>query len=207
MARTKKPLKKIPRPTESEVNEILQRCGFYIHKGMELEDDLIKTGWQAEPGESPGEPDWPGKLSDLSTQEIKDSYDMYLAWYNYLSNEVGRVAVKIRTAKEWAKLVEAEVNLVSNTLSELSNAEIRKSWMLTHPAYMHARSEFIYFKTRYEEQEARIAKCKKNMSRLNRELWDRSQKKDGDVALFSADEIEESAAAKHRHFFKKLKND
>ena len=142
----------------------------FLELREQLEGALVKTGFNPAPNPPSKEPRVVGSLSDASDRELKNLYDSFLAFYDYLTDELTRCEVYLETTKERADTVHASIILEANKQKELTNAEARKSYVITHPAHIAAKKDYLYFKQLYSAQEQRRKKMSKSMDRLYREL-------------------------------------
>jgi len=150
--------------------DILSIGDPFLELREQLEGALINTGFNPASNPPSKEPRVTGSLSDASDRELKNLYDSFLAFYDYLTDELTRCEIYLETTKERADTVHASIVLEANKQNDLTNAEARKSFVLTHPAYIAAKKDYLYFKQLYSAQEQRRKKMSKSMDRLYREL-------------------------------------
>jgi len=140
-----------------------------------IEKDLKSTGFNPDPEPPSKEPRFPRNLSQMGTSEIKELYDDYMSWYEYLTDQLSQdqaflTVAKARLDTVWA---EATKRVVKN--KEATNADLRKAFIQTDLEYMGANQDYIYFKSKLSVQVERRDKVKKSMDRIGRELWFRTQ--------------------------------
>ena len=106
---------------------------------------------------------------------MKDLYDEFLAFYEYLTDNIVRCLGFVSVAKARMELKKAEALIAAKKDDSVTNAESRNGFVLTNPAYMAAQQDHIYFKTMLAMHEERRRKISKSMDRIGRELWLRTQ--------------------------------
>jgi hypothetical protein len=116
-----------------------------------------------------------GNLSDRSEREIRDLYDTFLSFYDYLTDEITRCEIYLGTTKERANTVFSAISLDVLNNENYKNAEARKHAASVHPAYLVARKDYLYFSQLHSALEERRKKMSKSMERLHREISFRIQ--------------------------------
>ena len=117
------------------------------------------------------EPKIRGSVDDMAIKQVKDLYDQFLAFYEYLSDEVARFIGYANITKARHDHVEATVLKRIHAAGECKNAESRKCALLTDLEYIGAQKDYVYCKTMLSTQRERRDKIQKSMDRLGRELW------------------------------------
>jgi len=141
-----------------------------------IEHDLKETGFHPASAPPCREPSLGGPVADRSDRELKGLYDEFLAFYEYLTDNIVRCLGFVSVAKARVDLKKAEGLLAARKDDSLTNAELRSSYIMTEPGYLSAYRDYIYFKTMMSMHEERRKKISKTMDRLGRELWLRTQK-------------------------------
>ena len=136
-----------------------------------IEQDLEDTGFVLDAGPPSTAPRIKGGLDGLPFKELKDLYDKFLAFYEYLSDEVTRFIGYTNITKARHDLVEAKVLKRIHASGDYKNAETRKCALLTDPEYMGAQKDYVYCKTMLQTQRERRDKINKSMERLSKEFW------------------------------------
>ena len=95
----------------------------FLELREQLETALLNTGFSPKANPPSKEPKVVGSLSDASDKELKDLYDSFLAFYDYLTDELTRCEIYLETTKERADTVHASIVLEANTQKELTNSE------------------------------------------------------------------------------------
>lgn len=160
--------------TKEEVERILAKAEPYTELGEQLTKALRGTGF--DPAETPPspEPGMPKSISRARLEELNDLYDDLTSYYNYISDEITRLETYLRTTAKRTEVVQAAVYLECNG-KKFSNAEMRKSYVIAHPAYQSVVKDELYFKQLHSAQEQRLRKLSKNLERVSREIWKRTQ--------------------------------
>tara|TARA_Y100000310_G_scaffold321650_1_gene379594 strand:+ start:330 stop:956 length:627 start_codon:yes stop_codon:yes gene_type:complete len=147
----------------------------YIALREQLKKDLERTGFNPKVSPPCKEPTIVGSLSDSTERELRDLYDVFLSFYDYLTDEITRCEIYLGTTKERANTVFSAISLevLSNELYK--NAESRKHAASVHPAYLIARKDYLYFSQLHSALEERRRKMSKSMERIHREISFRIQ--------------------------------
>jgi hypothetical protein len=144
----------------------------YLDLKDSMEEDLSRSGFnpaKAPPGK---EPKAPTNFSQLGPDTLRTLYDQYIAFYEYISDEITRLEVYVRTTSERTSLIHSHLVLEAmRNKKTLSNAEVRKAWVETQPAYQQALQDSLYFKQMLNAQEQRRRKMSKMMERVYWEIW------------------------------------
>ena len=140
-----------------------------------IEQDLKDTGFNPDSEPPSKEPRFPRNLSKLETAEIKELYDDYMSWYEYLTDQLSQdqafqTVSKARLDTVWA---EATKRVAKN--KDATNADLRKAFIQTDIEYLGAFQDYTYFKSKVSVQSERRDKIKRSMDRIGRELWFRTQ--------------------------------
>jgi hypothetical protein len=139
-----------------------------------LEKSLGDTGFDPAP-EPPSEeePKITTSIARMSEEDIGELYDDFLKYYNYLTDEITRCEVFLKTTQYKLKAMEAELKLHANSHSKslgLSNVELRTAWVESHSLYLSCLHDYLYFKQLYAAQDQRRKKMSKSMDRIWRDL-------------------------------------
>ena len=140
-----------------------------------LINDLGKTGFKPQSTPPSEEPRIRRKVSRMTAPELKDLYDEFLAYYDYLTDQITKWEIYLGTTKEMADTVHGAVLLEIHKDKDLKNAELRKAAVATHPAYLAARKDYLYVKQMHSAQDERRKRISKSMDRIYRELMLRTQ--------------------------------
>ena len=81
---------------------ILALGDTFLELRTRLEKDLRETGFNPETKPPFQEPRITFSLSDLSDKDLRDEYDRFLRFYDYLTDEITRCEVYLGTTKERA---------------------------------------------------------------------------------------------------------
>ena len=141
----------------------------------QLIDDLGKTGFSPQTSPPCSEPRLQDKVSRMTEHDLKDLYDEFLAYYDYLTDQITKWEVYLGTTKEMADTVHGAVLLNVHKDKALKNAELRKAAVAVHPAYLAARKDYLYVKQMHSAQDERRRRISKSMDRIYRELMLRTQ--------------------------------
>ena len=138
-----------------------------------LEEDLRATGFSPD-REPPGEePRIPQGLKDLPNEDLKSLYDTFLAFFEYISDQLAKASSYATISKARLESVAADATLACVRDKQLTNADLRKAFVIK--ASVGAKRDYVYFKAQVDVHEARLRKISKSMDRLGRELWFRAQ--------------------------------
>lgn len=143
-----------------------------------LEEDMKRTGFNPDSDPPIKEPRLREHISDMETTSLKNLYDDFLAFYEYVTDQVAQDSAYTLIAKARMELMQAQALKRAHMNSELKNADMRKAAVTTDGQYISAQRDYIYFKTRSGMQSERRARLSKSMDRLGRELWLRTQDND-----------------------------
>ena len=146
----------------------------FLELRTRLEKDLEKTGFSPEPSPPFKEPRIKNHLSESSDSELRNMYDDFLRFYDYLTDEITRCEVYLGTTKERANTIHAAISLEVAEQKQYTNAESRKNAVLVHPSYIVARKDFLYFNQLHAALEERRRKISKSIDRIYREITFRS---------------------------------
>ena len=161
---------------EERAKEILAYGNEYLKLRDSMEADLRKSGFNPSTDPPCREPDISSGVSSLSPDTLRELYDSYLAYYDFISDDITRLEVYLRTTEKRASIVRAHIVLESaQHKKELSNAELRNAWVEVHPSYQAALKDHLYFKQMHAAQEQRLRKMSKAMDKVYWELWSRDQ--------------------------------
>lgn len=140
-----------------------------------IEKDLRTTGFNPDPEPPSKEPRFPRDLSKMRTPDIKELYDNYLSWYEYLTDQLAQDQAFLTVAKARLDTVWAEATRRVAKNKEATNADLRKAFIQTDLSYLGAVQDHTYFKAKLGVQVERREKVKRSMDRIGRELWFRTQ--------------------------------
>ena len=149
---------------------ILALGDAFLELRTRLEKDLRETGFNPEAKPPFSEPKITSPLSESSDKELRDQYDKFLRFYDYLTDEITRCEVYLGTTKERANTISAAISLEVQEQKNYTNAEARKNAVLVHPAYIIARTDFLYFNQLHSALEERRRKISKSIDRVYREI-------------------------------------
>ena len=147
-----------------------------------LEEDLRKTGFDPDANPPGKEPKIKGAIGNLDTHGLKNLYDSFLAFYDYITDQIATDIGFVMVSKARLEQVHAQASLRAHSDSSLKNSEQRKMTALTDPTYVGAQRDHTYFKAKLAMQQERRDKYKRAMDRIGRELWMRTQ--DGSTTEF-----------------------
>lgn len=162
-----------------DVKRILAIGKPFLELKDRLEKDLKATGFNPANNPPSVEPSLPAKLSVLTDDGLRDLYDDFLKYYDYLTDQITRCEVYLGTTKERAAAIYAAIKLEAAQDDRFKNAEARNSFVDVHPAYLAAMQDYLYFKQFHAAQEERRKKISKSIERVSRDLWGRSQDQKG----------------------------
>tara|TARA_B000000460_G_C21533196_1_gene401850 strand:+ start:434 stop:982 length:549 start_codon:yes stop_codon:yes gene_type:complete len=140
-----------------------------------LEEDLRSTGFDPDENPPGKEPKIKGAISSLDTPELKDLYDSFLAFYDYITDQIATDIGFVMVSKARLEQVHAQASLKAQADSSLRNSEQRKMTAIVDPTYVGAQRDHTYFKAKLAMQQERRDKYKRAMDRIGRELWMRTQ--------------------------------
>jgi hypothetical protein len=140
-----------------------------------LEEDLKSTGFDPDKNPPGKEPKIKGAIGNLDITELKDLYDSFLAFYDYITDQIATDIGFVMVSKARLEQVHAQALLKAHTDSSLKNSEQRKMTAVTDPTYVGAQRDHTYFKAKLAMQQERRDKYKRAMDRIGRELWMRTQ--------------------------------
>ena len=140
-----------------------------------IEQDLKATGFSPDSEPPSKEPRFPRTLSKMGTPEIKELYDDYMSWYEYLTDQLSQDMAFLTVAKARLDTVQAESTKRASKCKEATNADLRKAYIQTDIEYLGALQDHTYFAAKKVVQSERRDKIKRSMDRIGRELWFRTQ--------------------------------
>ena len=166
----------IPNVALSESDQNILNIGKpYLALREQLEKDLAKTGFDPRSSPPCKEPVIVGSLSDKTERDLRDLYDVFLSFYDYLTDEITRCEIYLGTTKERANTVFAAISLKILEDGQYSTVDARKHAASIHPAYLIARKDYLYFSQLHSALEERRRKMSKSMERIHREISFRMQ--------------------------------
>jgi len=140
-----------------------------------LEEDLKSTGFSPDANPPGREPKITGSVAALKAPELKALYDEFLAFYDYITDQiVSDIGFEV-VSKARLEHVQSSVTLKAHADSTLKNAEQRKAFVHCDLTYLGAKRDYTYFKGKLAMQQERRDKYKRAMDRIGRELWLRTQ--------------------------------
>lgn len=154
--------------------ETMQADLFTTLRGI-IEKDLKQTGFAPDSEPPSKEPRFPRNLSHMTTAQVKELYDDYMSWYEYLTDQLSQDQAFLTVSKARLDTVWAEATKRVSKIKEATNAELRKAHIQTDIEYLGALQDYTYFKSKEKVQSERRDKIKKSMDRIGRELWFRTQ--------------------------------
>tara|TARA_Y100000310_G_scaffold315809_2_gene366810 strand:- start:2714 stop:3286 length:573 start_codon:yes stop_codon:yes gene_type:complete len=140
-----------------------------------LEEDLRKTGFDPDSKPPGREPKIRGSVSDLDAPDLKRLYDEFLAFYDYITDQIATAVGFVMVSKARLEQVHAQALLSAHADTSLKNAEQRKATAVTDVTYVGAQKDYTYFRAKLAMQQERRDKYKRAMDRIGRELWLRTQ--------------------------------
>ena len=140
-----------------------------------IEKDIAATGFYPKENPPGREPTISGGLENKSKAELKNLYDQFLAYYEYVTDDITRLIGYVSVTKVRLDHASAAAVRRAHANPEYTNADLRKAGATTDPVYVEAQKDNLYFKTLLNMQEERRRKFSKCMDRLGRELWFRTQ--------------------------------
>lgn len=161
---------------KEDAEKVLSLGDDYLRLRDSMESDLRKTGFDPKVDPPCKEPSISRGVTGLAKDELMELYDSYLAYYDYISDEITRLEVYLRTTEKRASVIKAHLTLeASKRKKELSNAELRGAWVEVHPSYQSALQDHLYFKQMHDAQEQRLRKMSKAMDKVYWAMWARDQ--------------------------------
>ena len=143
-----------------------------------LEMDLRDTGYDSSSNPPGSEPRVPSGLSTMPKVELKELYDRFLSFYDYISHVIVNDIGKQYIAKARLDTVEATAFLKTANRKDLGNSELRRASVEVDPDYVGANKDYVFIKARLAMSQIRVDVYKRAMERLGRELWYRSKDDD-----------------------------
>ena len=131
-----------------------------------LEEDLKRTGFNPDTNPPGREPRIRGSVAALKAPELKEMYDEFLAFYDYITAQIVTDIGFEVVSKARLEHVQASVTLKAHADSSLKNAEQRKTFVYNDPAYLGAKRDYTYFKGKLAMQQERRDKYKRAMDRI-----------------------------------------
>lgn len=187
--------------------ELLAAGNVFLELSDEVDRELVSSGFNPSK-EPPGtEPTLPANVSRESDDRVKELYDNFLVFYNYLSDRIAQTTVYLGLTKQRVSVVEAQIVLEAGTKkSELHNAELRKAYVTSHPALIAAQKDYLYFKQTVDAQNTRLKKLSKSMDRLYRELMIRQpQYSPGTHSRENSSGYRQPERPKRKHTYKQVR--
>jgi hypothetical protein len=149
---------------------ILALGDAFLELRTRLEKDLRDTGFDPDTKPPFKEPRITFSLSELTDKDLRDQYDRFLRFYDYLTDEITRCEVYLGTTKARATTIFAAISLEVHEQKAYTNAETRKHAVLVHPSYLVAQKDFLYFNQLHSALEERRRKMSKSIDRIYREI-------------------------------------
>ena len=169
-----------------------------------LEEDLKRTGFDPDTNPPGKEPKIRGSVSDLDAPNLKKLYDQFLAFYDYITDQIATDIGFVMVSKARLEQVHAQALLRAQGDSSLKNAEQRKAAATTDGTYVGAQRDYTYFKAKLAMQQERRDKYKRAMDRIGRELWYRTQ--DDSQEFYTPASIARPVADNHTAEVQKFKS-
>lgn len=191
---------------ETETKQMLDMGQTFVDLGKKLAANLAATGFA--PAKAPPfvEPHFPSVLSELSLDEVKNLYDRFISFYDYLTDQITNLELYLKTTEERADTVAAAITLEAATRKELSNAELRKAFVQTHGAYLVARSDHLYTRQMHGAQDERRKKISKSMSRLGQEIFVRTSGRMGEPTREEREDLSNRNTERPKMMFRKVQD-
>ena len=140
-----------------------------------IEQDLLDSGFNSSQNPPGKEPALPAQVGTMSLQELRDLYDAYLAFYEYLTNQLVQLIPKLAVVQEQLIYKEAKARLRIAKDKEFTNEALRDAAISIDDKVLDARLEVRTINGIKQAQEERRNKMSKTMERLYRELVLREQ--------------------------------
>lgn len=156
-----------------------KKSDLFLELRGTLEEDLKKTGFNPDSNPPGTEPKIRGAISDLSAPALKKLYDEFLAFYDYVTDQIATDIGFVMVSKARYEQVQAQTTLRAHADNSLKNAEMRKAFVSVDPTVVGAQRDYTYFKAKLAMQQERRDKFKRAMDRIGRELWYRTQDEQG----------------------------
>jgi hypothetical protein len=163
-----------------------------------LDEDLKATGFAPDRSPPGREPRVPRELRDLDNYSLKGLYDEFLAYYDYLSDQIAQDNGYSLIGKARLELMAATASRKAQADKSLTNADARKAFVETDQELLGAKRDYVYFKARLQTQRERRDKISKCMERIGRELWFRAQDTETSSFLPRAKRHESGTSAPNR---------
>jgi len=148
---------------------------LFLELRTTLEEDLRKTGFNPDTNPPGKEPKIRGSISELGAPALKSQYDQFLAFYDYITDQIAIDIGFVMVSKARYEQVQAQATLRTHADTSLKNAELRKAAVSIDPTVVGALRDYTYFKAKLAMQQERRDKFKRAMDRIGRELWYRTQ--------------------------------
>jgi hypothetical protein len=152
-----------------------EKKDLFLELRSTLEEDLKKTGFNPDTNPPGEEPKIRGSISGLDAPALKDLYDEFLAFYDYITDQIATDIGFVIVSKARLEQIHATATQKVHNDSSLKNAEQRKAAVITDSDYVGALRDYTYFKAKLAMQQERRDKYKRAMDRIGRELWLRTQ--------------------------------
>lgn len=140
-----------------------------------LEEDLHATGFSPQANPPGAEPRFPAEAATRTTEQLRQLYDDYLAFYEYLTDRIIELMTFLGPSQAKLQQEKAAATLEVASNKAYSNAELRDAAVTTNPRVRACVEEVTYYKTLLESQEERRRKMSKAMERLYREIYLRTE--------------------------------
>ena len=121
------------------------------------------------------EPQLPESISTLPPDQVKELYDQYLAYYDFLTEQLIFREIGLGVAGSNLRHVEAVVLLRVSALPGKSNKDVRDASVLVDLDYRDANEHFAIVSGYVKAVSEKRNVCSKIMDRLYRELMLRSE--------------------------------
>lgn len=137
-----------------------------------VEADLLATGFVVRSDSAETEPKFPKELSKLPLEEVKTWYDRYLAFYEYLTEQIIQFSSQLAISEAKLTTLRAlkSAELLRADKTRYSNAAFKEEALLCDNDINEAYSAALYNRMMLDAQEERRKCMSKTMDRIYREI-------------------------------------
>lgn len=139
-----------------------------------LEQDLADLGIGPKAVLTP-QPDFPENASAMSDDQLKETYDRYLQFYDYLTDQLTSREIGLGFAAGNLKAIEADLAVAVAAENPKMSVDMRAAHVVRHPYYLQANQQHCTVVGSVKAFQAKMHSCSKIMDRLYRELLLRSE--------------------------------
>ena len=152
----------------------LEQSNGYAEAWEALEQDLAALGIAPKEERTP-QPDFPENASAMSDDQLKETYDQYLQFYDYLTDQLSSREIGLGFAAGNLKAVEADLTVAVAAENPKMSVDMRAAHVVRHPYYLEANQQHCTVVGSVKAFQAKMHSCSKIMDRLYRELLLRSE--------------------------------